>query len=523
MLECPNGEIVPLFSDYIFSKNAYPKKKPTAQIVCPGCWSVFSGRYDTKEAVCPDCGKIFNPQNGRVTGQTVVCSDGETYKIKEIVKLREKPLTHKMYAILALRENGDKIYLKPSDFDKRLYQQASERLQSLDTILPTLEIRPGYNTDQAIGYNYYYWREFFNDRQLLCLNLLLQEILRIPTKSIQEQFLCLFSGVLEFNNLFCSFKGEGTGAVRHLFYNHILKPERAPIENSIWGTEKSSGTFSTLFKSRLLKAKSYLKSPFEIKLARDIFNNTVDVEKVIASDPISARKAVSWNDFLQKKNAVYILNGDSAKIDIPDCSVDAVVTDPPYFDFVHYSELSDFFFAWLSPVLKERFDYFNNSNCAHGEEVQHKDPYMFSKSLCNVFKECKRVLKDEGNLVFSFHHSRIEGWAAIYQAIIKSGFVLVNFYPVYAEFKGAAPKYSANSPISIDILLVCKKNTYADEFPTNISCDNINQYTNTFFADGLKLSENDIFVIKSASVLLKLNGANLSYDESCEILQNETE
>jgi putative DNA methylase len=28
MLECPNGETVPLFSNYMFSKNAYPKKKP---------------------------------------------------------------------------------------------------------------------------------------------------------------------------------------------------------------------------------------------------------------------------------------------------------------------------------------------------------------------------------------------------------------------------------------------------------------------------------------------------------------
>ena len=40
----------------------------------------------------------------------------------------------------------------------------------------------------------------------------------------------LFSGVLEFNNMFASYKGEGTGAVRHMFSHHILKPERTPIE-----------------------------------------------------------------------------------------------------------------------------------------------------------------------------------------------------------------------------------------------------------------------------------------------------
>ena len=58
----------------------------------------------------------------------------------------------------------------------------------------------------------------------------------------------LFSGTLEFNNLFASYKGEGTGAVRHMFAHHILKPERTPIEANVWGTPKSSGSFSSLLR-----------------------------------------------------------------------------------------------------------------------------------------------------------------------------------------------------------------------------------------------------------------------------------
>ena len=63
--------------------------------------------------------------------------------------------------------------------------------------------------------------------------------------------------MLEFNNLFASYKGEGTGAVRHMFSHHILKPERTPIEANVWGTPKSSGSFSNLFRSRLLRAIEY--------------------------------------------------------------------------------------------------------------------------------------------------------------------------------------------------------------------------------------------------------------------------
>jgi len=102
---------------------------------------------------------------------------------------------------------------------------------------------------------------------------LLNRIIQIPERSMKEHFLCLFSSTLEFNNLFCSFKGEGTGAVRHLFSHHILKPEKTPLENNVWGTEKSSGTFSTLFKSRLLNAKKYLQVPFEIRLMNKMEKN----------------------------------------------------------------------------------------------------------------------------------------------------------------------------------------------------------------------------------------------------------
>jgi putative DNA methylase len=70
----------------------------------------------------------------------------------------------------------------------------------------------------------------------------------------RDALFTLFSGVLEFKNLFATYKGEGTGAVRHMFSHHILKPERLPIEANVWGTPKSSGSFRNLFSSRLMRA-----------------------------------------------------------------------------------------------------------------------------------------------------------------------------------------------------------------------------------------------------------------------------
>jgi len=91
--------------------------------------------------------------------------------------------------------------------------------------------------------------------------------------------------VLEFNNVFASYKGEGTGAVRHLFSHHILKPERTPIEANVWGTPKSSGSFLTLFKTRILRAIDYRQSPVEIRL------NTPNHHHSPASPPFSGQVA----------------------------------------------------------------------------------------------------------------------------------------------------------------------------------------------------------------------------------------
>lgn len=455
----PEGEEIPLFSSYVFSKNAYPKRKPNSKIVCPLCWAINTARYDAEEVICGQCSETFNPQHGPVSGAYVIDSAGQRYKIRDLLPEDGSPPSHKLYAIMALRSDGTKIYLASSDYDHALIAEAKEHLQREDLPLPTMPVRPGHNTDQARKYNYSSWRDFFNDRQLLSLGLLLRQILEIENEHIRDQFICLFSSTLEFNNLFCSFKGEGTGAVRHMFSNHILNPERTPLENIVWGTSKSSGTFSTLFRSRLLKAKVYLDTPTEILLDRDVFGNLTASKStpVAASEPIQVQLAETWDEFTSEEHRALVLNGDSATLPIPDESVDAVVTDPPYFDFVHYSELSDFFFAWLAPVLSARYPFFARQSSQHDGEVQSKDPQEFATSLSRVFRECHRVLKDEGVLSFSFHHSRPEGWAAIYSALRKAGFYLDAVHPVHAEMKVASPKSSAKSPISLDIILVCKK------------------------------------------------------------------
>lgn len=515
VLDTPCGEEVPLFARYVFSQDAYPKKKPRAQIVCPSCWTVFEDRYDAQAISCASCSHQFNPQKGPASGQTVTTRQGRSYKIKELLPTDEPP-RHRLYAFMAMRPDGKKVYLSPGPEDRALYDEAVTRLATEDIPLPTFTVRPGHNTNQARGYNYLKWRDFFNARQLLCLGLLLRAIMRIEDLAVREQFLCLFSSTLEFNNLFCSFKGEGTGAVRHMFSNHILKPERTPLENSVWGTGRSSGTFASLFESRLIRAKRYLDEPFELRIERDLLGGKAGSTKVVASDPMRPTLACDWQELAgAAASAALVLNGNSASLPLPDRVVDAVITDPPYFDFVHYSELSDFFFAWLAPVLKEQYPYFDRDDSSAEGEVQDKDPVTFARHLGLVFAECRRVLKDEGVLAFSFHHSRPEGWAAIYRALAEAELSVVAAHPVHAELRAASPKSAAKDPISLDAILVCRKRSAVKPIPYSLPAIIAHSRTDslTLSAGGLSLSRSDEFVIAASQALIAAGHENLTFGE----------
>jgi putative DNA methylase len=504
IVKTPDGEEIPLFSSYVFSKNAYANKRPQAQILCPSCESIIVDNYNSVRVDCSYCLHQFNPQVGPARGAKVSDSNGREYKIKDLISVSNGAPKHKLYAIMALNEVGEKVYLKPSKFDFDLLENASDTLKKLESELPlpTMEVRHGHNTTQASGYNYKSWRDFFNDRQLLGLGLLLKRILEIEDKVVRDHFVCLFSGTLEFNNLFCSFKGEGTGAVRHMFSNHILKPEKTPLENCIWGIKgKSSGTFSTLFKSRLIKAKTYLDEPFEISV--DTTGKKKSSKKVVCSDPIRLNITGSWDEFSQATQGALILNGDSSSLPIPDSSVDAVVTDPPYFDFVHYSELSDFFYAWLKNALGGEYEYLNRLDSSHENEVQDKDSDSFTRKICSIFTECNRVLKEDGLLCFSYHHSAIEGWMAIYNSVADAGFDIVAAHPVKAEMAVASPKSAAKNPINLDAILVCKK----ENIPPVIKCPKedilarFNDYVDRFEAVDRKLSSGDCFVIACSQAI----------------------
>jgi putative DNA methylase len=486
-----------LFPSWVIARNAYPDRKPIVQVLCPACGDIFPAEHRQTTVSCRRCAHRFPPDNATAGRNQAICPRCQgSFPILNAVKGRRPPF--RLYGKLVLAGDGSKQYLSATEEDQRRYEECAQLLRSEvdsgNVLLPSLKLQDGYNARQAMSYGFTAWRDFFNDRQLLSLGWLQAAIMKVADDGARNLLLTLFSGILEFNNMFASYKGEGTGAVRHMFSHHILKPERTPIEANVWGTPKSSGSFSNLFRSRLLRALEYRARPTELGDGRPR-------SKGLCSLPFSCCVEDRWpTDGVFAGRSIYLSCGDSAVTGLPDGCIGLVVTDPPFFDNVHYSELADFFYSWQQ-LSRGR----DGETTRSPAEVQDADPRRFAEKLRAVFQECHRVLSDDGLLVFTYHHSREQGWTALAEAILGAGFRVVNSHPVKAEMSVATPKSQAREPIQLDIILVCRKAARRIEgVPTRRALASARAKTARLETAGFKLSRNDRRVVLFGQLLTTL-------------------
>ncbi|MYW17522.1 SAM-dependent methyltransferase [Streptomyces sp. SID2955] len=443
-----------LFSSHVFAQNAYPKRVPAAQLVCPQCLDVQAGRYDFESAVCSN-GHTFG-RVGAVNRNLMTCPNGHISKVLDALG-GEVP-AREMYAKIVLGRDRKKRYESISAFDEALYAECMDLLRAKESelVLPVGRLDLGLNTRQAMRWGFAQWRQFFNERQLYSLGLLGAAIRDLDVgRAEREALIALFSGTLEFNNMFCSFKGEGTGAVRHMFSHHILKPERMPLEAHPWGTPVSSGSFSTLFRSRILRAHEYKVDPVDQIL------RGASVERVTGvSMPFDGQVVDHWPEKGIEDRQVYIRNGDSSRTDLPSHSVDLVVTDPPYMDNVHYSELADFFHAWLMGMQPFAEYPSGDGTTRRRAEVQSADPQQFGDAISRVWQECERVLKPGGLVAFTYHQARLSGWVSLVEALAEAGLCVTAIQPIKAEMSTSVTK-GGKEPSNLDSIVVCRRRAEA--------------------------------------------------------------
>jgi hypothetical protein len=144
--------------------------------------------------------------------------------------------------------------------------------------------------------------------------------------------------------------------------------------------------------------------------------------------------------------------------------VDLVLTDPPYFDNLSYSELSDFYHVWLRKILGPEYvgsgqQHTPMGGALFGGKRRKLTPPdnpkgQFTATLTKVFAECRRVLRPEGALVFTFHHKSTDAWECLGTALLTAGFAIDEVVPVRSE--GQSGFHSYDGTIKWDCIFFCR-------------------------------------------------------------------
>jgi adenine-specific DNA methylase len=464
LLSCPDcATEIPLMRNFFLAKSLV---NDSDLVICPQCWDIFETKDAKKNTKCPKCDAKFNPkQTVWTSGRQYFCHNEECKpsRIADWVKRNSMP-KERMYAVefhctdCGKRKNprlkNGRGYKFPDDDDFRLFELARKEFSEMDGHLPIPEtaIPIGVETRRALNHGYSRFRDMFNERQLLNLGKIYKWILELSDWEIKEFLILAFSNSLKYNNKFAKYNAT-RGFITDIFRTHSYSPSMAPVEANCYDTPRGRGAF-TAFVNLVIEGKEYCRTPFERVYQED------SMVKVQSGKPIVTTLAPSFVEMNQDRRTL-LQCGSSEQMNVPDKVADAVITDPPYYGNVMYSELSNFFYVWLRIGLKDRYDWFQEELVPWEEEVienrvQDKGKSDFLAGLTSVFSESNRILKDDGVFVFTFHHKKEEAWAAVLQAILDSGLFVVAIYPVRSEMKASTHLHDLKN-ITYDMVIVCRK------------------------------------------------------------------
>ncbi|MGB9894264.1 MAG: DUF1156 domain-containing protein, partial [Candidatus Saccharicenans sp.] len=172
----------------------------------------------------------------------------------------------------------------------------------------------------------------------------------------------------------------------------------------------------------------------------------------------------SYNSY--RINLIKVNQGNAAFQLYNDDYFDAIFTDPPYYDNVPYSYLSDFFYVWLkrtvgdlypdlfmTPLTPKKDEIVAYSHNEGGFEAGKK---YFEEMLKKSFQEIYGVLKPNGIATIVYTHKSTSGWETLINSLLDSGLVPTASWPIDTEMK-ARLRAKESAALASSIYFVCRK------------------------------------------------------------------
>lgn len=325
------------------------------------------------------------------------------------------------------------FFRSPGESDLARIDQANEQRTKLDWgSLDEFRVKDGPKSGDLLRRQINSYLDVFSSRQLAFLHEAIQQ-LRHYDGVIKLNLAMLVSTSLEFNSLLCGYKGwyeRRPGAIRHVFALHAYSFPYTALENNPLNPAHSSGNLQLLFRDRIERGRKWASSPVERRIGQDGKSSLVKIPGEIDGGVEVFRQA----DLMTDRQTFWLIQGDSRELPIDRHSIDLIVTDPPYYDSVQYSDLAAFFRVWLSRLLPGEVEWtYDQADSAVATKATDTSS-SFMTVLAGIFAECSRVLKHKtGRMVFTFHHWDSNAWAELTIALKSAGFKLMNAYVVFSE------------------------------------------------------------------------------------------
>ena len=146
-----------------------------------------------------------------------------------------------------------------------------------------------------------------------------------------------------------------------------------------------------------------------------------------------------------------------------------IVTDPPYYKNVGYADLSDFFYIWLRPLLRDIYpELFGGMMTPKDEEITASPRFEdatrhFEESLSKALLYLRQHSSEDlpSSIFYAYKEQKKQhggitstGWETMLTAVVNAGFQIVATWPMHTE--QAKGQKTGKNTLTSSIVLVCR-------------------------------------------------------------------
>jgi adenine-specific DNA methylase len=392
----------------------------------------------------------FNPSKGTIKNGSAQCPIcGAVLSKKEIWRLfQEGKSSQRMIAVVSYIKNKGKIYRVATDNDFKAFVEAEKYLEEKRSMLmkeygydpiPN-ELLPDKGT---LGISPYWsapkkWGDLFNSRQKLALITFVEKIKKAYEKMISERY-------------------DEEYAKAIMTYLAFAVDWMANKYSTLAFYDTAHETITQTYNMQTLPMSwDYMEiNPFNPTTGGVVNYFQFQLKLIDVISKIPSNKSI-------------IACSSATSLSYPDNYFDAVITDPPYYDNVPYSYLSDFFYVWLKRTIGDLYqDLFVTPLTPkseeivayrHGKDGFEKGKKFFEEMITKAFQEINRILKPEGIACIVFAYKTTEAWETIINSLLKSGLVITASWPIHTEMKKRL-RAQESAALASSIYMICRKRT----------------------------------------------------------------